>query len=155
MMMGHETVSAELRRARMDKDIAAVVFRVDSRGGEGLASDLISREVQATVAVKPVVVSMVDVAASGGYMISYRASKIVADPMTITGSIGSISASSTWPVSTTSWGSPGTIRKGRTASCTPITRTSREEQRAVSRTTTGTASTVALRRLQHRGNPGR
>ena len=92
MMMGHETVSADLRRARMDKDIAAVVFRVDSRGGEGLASDLISREVQATAAVKPVVVSMIDVAASGGYMISYRASKIVADPMTITGSIGSINA---------------------------------------------------------------
>jgi len=46
MMMGHETVSADLRRARMDKDIAAVVFRVDSRGGEGLASDLISREVR-------------------------------------------------------------------------------------------------------------
>ena len=92
MMMGHETVSAELRRARMDEDIAAIVFRVDSRGGEGLASDLISREVQATAAVKPVVVSMIDVAASGGYMISYRASKIVADPMTITGSIGSINA---------------------------------------------------------------
>ena len=90
-MMGHETVSAELRRARMDKDVAAVVFRVESGGGEGLASDLISREVQATVAVKPVVVSMIDVAASGGYMISYRASKMVADPMTVTGSIGSIS----------------------------------------------------------------
>jgi protease-4 len=92
MMMGHETVTAELRRARMDKDIAAVVFRVDSRGGEGLASDLISREVQVTAAVKPVVVSMVDVAASGGYAISYRASKIVAGPMTVTGSIGSINA---------------------------------------------------------------
>jgi protease-4 len=91
MMMGHETVSADLRRARMDKDIAAVVFRVDSQGGEGLASDLISREVQAAAAVKPVVASMVNVAASGGYMVSYRASKIVADPMTITGSIGSIS----------------------------------------------------------------
>jgi protease-4 len=90
-MMGHETVAAELRRARMDKDIAAVVFRIDSHGGEGLASDLISREVQATAAVKPVVVSMIDVAASGGYMIAYRASKIVADPMTVTGSIGSIS----------------------------------------------------------------
>jgi protease-4 len=90
-MMGHETVSAELRRARLDKDVAAVVFRVESNGGEGLASDIISREVAATVAVKPVVVSMIDVAASGGYMISYRASKVVADPMTITGSIGSIS----------------------------------------------------------------
>lgn len=90
-MMGHETVSVELRRAREDKDVAAVVFRIESNGGEGLASDLISREVQATAAVKPVVVSMIDVAASGGYMIAYRASKIVADPMTVTGSIGSIS----------------------------------------------------------------
>ena len=92
MMMGHETVSAELKRARMDKNISAVVFRIDSHGGEGLASDLISQQVAATAAVKPVVVSMIDVAASGGYMIAYRASKLVADPMTVTGSIGSISA---------------------------------------------------------------
>lgn len=91
VMMGHETVMADLRRARMDDDIEAVIFRVDSRGGEGLASDLIGHEVEVTSRVKPVVVSMVDVAASGGYLISYRASKIVADPMTITGSIGSIS----------------------------------------------------------------
>ncbi len=91
VMMGHETVSAELRRAQRDDKVSAVVFRVDSRGGESLASDLIGREVEATAAVKPVVVSMVDVAASGGYAISYRASKLVADPMTVTGSIGSIS----------------------------------------------------------------
>jgi protease-4 len=90
VMMGHETVVEDLRRARMDEDIEAVVFRVDSRGGEGLASDLIGHEVEVTSRVKPVVVSMVDVAASGGYLISYRANKIVADPMTITGSIGSI-----------------------------------------------------------------
>jgi protease-4 len=91
MMMGHETVSADFERVRRDDKIAAVVFRVDSRGGEALASDLIGRQVQATAAVKPVVVSMIDVAASGGYDISYRASKLVADPMTVTGSIGSIS----------------------------------------------------------------
>jgi len=90
MMMGHETVAAELKRARMDKDVSAVVFRIDSHGGEGLASDLIGQEVAATAAVKPVVVSMIDVAASGGYMIAYRATKIVADSMTVTGSIGSI-----------------------------------------------------------------
>jgi len=90
VMMGHETVVADLRRARKDDKVAAVVFRVDSRGGEALASDLIGREVERTAKVKPVVVSMVDVAASGGYHISYRASKIVADPMTLTGSIGSI-----------------------------------------------------------------
>jgi protease-4 len=91
IMMGHESVIAELRRAKKDKDVAAIVFRVDSRGGEGLASDLIGHEVGMISKEKPVVVSMVDVAASGGYYIAYEASKLVADPMTITGSIGSIS----------------------------------------------------------------
>ncbi len=91
VMMGHESVIAELRRAKKDKNVAAIVFRVDSRGGEGLASDLIAREVGLVSMEKPVVASMVDVAASGGYYIAYRASKLVADPMTITGSIGSIS----------------------------------------------------------------
>jgi len=91
VMMGHESVIAELRRAQKDKDVAAIVFRVDSRGGESLASDLIGHEVEMISKKKPVVVSMVDVAASGGYYIAYQASKLVADPMTITGSIGSIS----------------------------------------------------------------
>jgi protease-4 len=91
MTMGHETIVAELRRARLDDKIEAVILRVDSPGGEALASDLMGHEVEITTAVKPVVVSMVDVAASGGYHISYRASRILADPMTITGSIGSIS----------------------------------------------------------------
>jgi protease-4 len=89
--MGHETIVSEFRRARMDEDVAAIVFRVDSPGGEALSSDLMGHEVEITAAVKPVVVSMVDVAASGGYHIAYRASRIVADPMTVTGSIGSIS----------------------------------------------------------------
>lgn len=91
MLMGHESVVADLRRAREDDDVAAVVFRVNSSGGEALASDLIGHEVEVTSRVKPIVASMVDLAASGGYHISYRASKIVADPMTLTGSIGSIS----------------------------------------------------------------
>ncbi len=91
LTMGHETIVTELRRARKDDDIAAVIFRVNSQGGDALGSDLIGHEVEMTAVVKPVVVSMVDVAASGGYHISYRASKIVADPMTVTGSIGSIS----------------------------------------------------------------
>jgi protease-4 len=89
--MGHETVVAEFDRARLDEDVAAIVFRVDSGGGDALGSDLMGHAVEITNQVKPVVVSMVDVAASGGYHIAYRASKIVADPMTITGSIGSIS----------------------------------------------------------------
>ncbi|MFA4947375.1 MAG: signal peptide peptidase SppA [Candidatus Krumholzibacteriia bacterium] len=92
VMMGHESVIAELRRAKKDKNVAAIVFRVDSHGGESLASDLIGHEVEMVSKEKPVVVSMVDVAASGGYYIAYEASKLVADPMTITGSIGSISA---------------------------------------------------------------
>jgi protease-4 len=91
MLMGHESVNADLRKAMDDDKVAAIVFRVNSGGGESLTSDLIGHQVHVATRTKPVVVSMVNVAASGGYMISYRASKMVADPMTITGSIGSIS----------------------------------------------------------------
>lgn len=91
MMMGHESVVADLRRAEKDPKVAAVVFRVDSPGGDALASDLIARQIDTMKAVKPVVVSMGDVAASGGYVVAYRASAVVANPMTVTGSIGSIS----------------------------------------------------------------
>jgi len=91
LMMGHETINRELERALRDDDVVAIVLRVDSGGGESLASDLMGHKVELASSRKPVVVSMVDVAASGGYMMSYRASRILADPMTITGSIGSIS----------------------------------------------------------------
>jgi protease-4 len=91
VVMGHESVNRELRRVAKDDDVEAVVFRIDSNGGESLASDLIGHEVEVLAREKPVVASMIDVAASGGYCIGYRASKILADPMTITGSIGSIS----------------------------------------------------------------
>jgi protease-4 len=90
VMMGHETVIEDLRSAADDDRVAAVVLRVDSPGGESLASELIAREVAKIATEKPVIASMGDVAASGGYAISYRASKIVADSLTITGSIGSI-----------------------------------------------------------------
>jgi protease-4 len=90
VLMGHETVIEDLRDAADDHRVAAVVFRVDSPGGESLASELIAREVGRIAAEKPIVVSMGDVAASGGYAISYPATKIVADSLTITGSIGSI-----------------------------------------------------------------
>ncbi len=92
LMMGHETINAELKRALEDDDVAAIVLRVDSGGGESLASDLMGHMVEMVSREKPVVVSMVDVAASGGYMMSYRASWIMADNMTVTGSIGSITA---------------------------------------------------------------
>ncbi|MCK4303128.1 MAG: signal peptide peptidase SppA [Candidatus Eisenbacteria sp.] len=91
MTMGHETVVSDLRSTRFDDDIAAVILRVDSGGGEALGSDMIGHEVEVTTGVKPVVASMVDMAASGGYHIAYRADKIVANPMTLTGSVGSIS----------------------------------------------------------------
>jgi protease-4 len=90
MLMGHESVAKELRRVGKDDDVEAVVFRVESNGGESLASDLIAHEVKVLSGKKPVVASMIDVAASGGYAISYLADRVLADRMTITGSIGSI-----------------------------------------------------------------
>ena len=87
--VGGESTSALLRQARDDEDVKAVVLRVNSPGGEVFASEQIRREVAALKeAGKPVVVSMGDVAASGGYWISMNADRIYADPSTITGSIG-------------------------------------------------------------------
>jgi protease-4 len=86
--IGSDTVSKALRDAAADKTIKAIVLRVDSPGGSGLASDIIWHAVEAANQKKPVVVSMSDVAASGGYYISASASKILAQPSTITGSIG-------------------------------------------------------------------
>ncbi len=91
VMMGHETIVEELKKVMEDEEVAAVVFRVDSPGGEAFGSDMMGHQIEVLASKKPVVVSMVDVAASGGYHISYRASHIMANPMTITGSIGSIS----------------------------------------------------------------
>ncbi len=92
LMMGHETINAQLRRALEDDDVAAIVLRIDSGGGESLASDIMGHMVDHVSKTKPVIVSMVDVAASGGYVMAYRATKIMADPTTVTGSIGSITA---------------------------------------------------------------
>jgi protease-4 len=87
--IGGESTSALLREARDDDDVKAVVLRVDSPGGEVFASEQIRREVDALKAAgKPVVVSMGDMAASGGYWISMNADRIYADESTITGSIG-------------------------------------------------------------------
>ncbi len=87
--MGSDTVAAAFRAAVEDKDVKAIVFRVDSPGGSYVASDTIWREtVRARKAGKPVIVSMGAVAGSGGYFVSMAADKIVAQPATITGSIG-------------------------------------------------------------------
>ena len=77
-----------LKKARKDKEIKAVVFRVNSPGGSALASDVIWREVELLRKEKPVIVSMGSYAASGGYYISSGADAIIADKMTLTGSIG-------------------------------------------------------------------
>src|ERR1035437_8070743 len=86
--IGSEGISKAIRKARIDKSIKAIVLRVNSPGGSALASDVIWREVMLAKKEKPVVVSMGDLAASGGYYISCAASKIIANPNTITGSIG-------------------------------------------------------------------
>jgi protease IV len=85
---GSDTVAGALRDARKDSDVKAIVLRVDSPGGSGTASDVIWREVVLAKKEKPVVVSMGDLAASGGYYISMASDVIVAQPTTITGSIG-------------------------------------------------------------------
>jgi protease-4 len=87
-VVGSETFSTWLRAVRVDPSIRAVVLRVDSPGGSAIASDVIWREVMLTRDVKPVIVSMGDVAASGGYYIAAPAHVIVAQPGTLTGSIG-------------------------------------------------------------------
>ncbi|MCS7101202.1 MAG: signal peptide peptidase SppA, partial [Burkholderiaceae bacterium] len=88
-IVGGRTVADLIRRAREDKRIKAVVLRVDSPGGMLLPSEMIRRELEITRAAgKPVVVSMGDTAASGGYWIAMAADEVVADAATITGSIG-------------------------------------------------------------------
>src|SRR5262249_8935216 len=84
--MGSTTIIEALRKANEDKQVVAIVLRVDSPGGSALASDLIWHETQTIK--KPLVASMGDVAASGGYYISMGAKKIFASPSTVTGSIG-------------------------------------------------------------------
>jgi len=87
-VVGSETIGEYLRKARADSTIKAIVLRVDSPGGSALASDVIWREVMLTRNQKPIVASMSDVAASGGYYIAMPAHAIVAEPSTLTGSIG-------------------------------------------------------------------
>ena len=86
--IGSDKVAAELRKLRKDKNVKAVVLRIDSPGGSALASDVIWREVLKTRESKPVIASMGDYAASGGYYMAMGCNKIVAEPTTITGSIG-------------------------------------------------------------------
>ncbi|ENM5727671.1 signal peptide peptidase SppA [Vibrio mimicus] len=95
--VGGDTVAGLLREARNDSNVKAVVLRVDSPGGSAFASEVIRNEIEALKAAgKPVVVSMSSLAASGGYWISLSADKIVAQPTTLTGSIGIFSVITTF-----------------------------------------------------------
>ncbi len=85
---GATPIITALRKAADDEKVKAIIFRVDSPGGAGLGCDYVRREVEKAKAKKPVIVSMSDVAASGGYWVSMDATGIVAQPTTATGSIG-------------------------------------------------------------------
>ncbi len=87
-IMGGSTVARWIRTARNDGSVKAIVLRIDSPGGSSVGSDVIWREVALARKAKPVIVSMSDVAGSGGYWIAMAATRIVAQPQTLTGSIG-------------------------------------------------------------------
>jgi protease-4 len=86
--VGSETLAQAFRQARRDSSVKAIVFRINSPGGSALASDVIWREAVLAQQTKPLIVSMGDLAASGGYYIACPADVIVANPTTLTGSIG-------------------------------------------------------------------
>ena len=95
--MGDRTIKRAIKKAREDKDIKAIVLRIDSGGGSALASDQMWKEIYNTTSIdtlntKPFIADMSSSAASGGYYIACEADKIVASPATITGSIGVISS---------------------------------------------------------------
>jgi protease-4 len=86
--IGSERISREIRKARLDSNVKAIVLRINSGGGSALASDVMWREVELSKKVKPVIASFGDVAASGGYYMACAADSIFVQPNTITGSIG-------------------------------------------------------------------
>ena len=86
--VGSDTIARAIRQARKDDSVRAIVLRIDSPGGSGTASDVMWREVTLAKKAKPVIMSMGDVAASGGYYLAMGGDAIVAEPGTITGSIG-------------------------------------------------------------------
>ncbi|UCB52203.1 MAG: signal peptide peptidase SppA [Candidatus Zixiibacteriota bacterium] len=133
-IMGSETISEAIRAAREDDRVKAVVFRVDSGGGSGIASDVILREIIQTKSKKPVVVSMSDVAGSGGYWISCAGDTIVSMPGTYTGSIGVIMGKGSLEGLYEKIGfSIETIKRGKRADFFTSTREFSEEEREVVR----------------------
>ncbi|HEU4735343.1 MAG TPA: signal peptide peptidase SppA, partial [Kofleriaceae bacterium] len=129
---GGETLIAAIGAARSDPRIGAIVLRIDSPGGSALASELIAREVFATRGVKPVLCSMSNLAASGGYFVAAGCDVIFAEPMTITGSIGIFSGkfdigglARKLGITTDTW------RRGKRADLESMFRPYTEDERAV------------------------
>jgi protease-4 len=90
-ILGSQTIISLLNNLAKDDDVKAIILRILTPGGSGIASDLICHQLKVIAEKKPIVVSMSDVAASGGYLVGLGADKIVAEPFTLTGSIGIIS----------------------------------------------------------------
>jgi protease-4 len=137
--VGSDTLVRGLRQAVRDGDIRAILLRVDSPGGSGAASDAVWREIRIARRTKPVVVSMGDYAASGGYYIAMNGDAIVAEPGTITGSIGVFSGKFSLRGLYEKVGlSQETVRRGRHAtlfsSYEPWTEEEREKVRALNET---------------------
>jgi len=128
--IGWKTLGESLRDAAGDDSVKAIVLRVDSPGGAVLASDQIWREVKNAARKKPVVASMSDVAASGGYYIAMAAQRILADPSTITGSIGVVATMFNLEQAYQKIGFSHTVlKRGRFADATDNSRPLTEEER--------------------------
>jgi len=133
-VMGSETISEAIRKAREDNRIKAIIFRVDSGGGSGIASDVILRELILAKEAKPVIVSMSDVAGSGGYWISCAGDTILSMPGTYTGSIGVIMGKGSLEGLYEKIGfSIETVKRGNHADFFTSTREFSEEEREVVR----------------------
>jgi len=112
--MGSDTMADAFKEAREDDAVRAVIFRINSPGGSVIASELIRRQVELTARKKPVVVSMSSYAASGGYWVATAAKKIIADPGTITGSIGVLGGKFNFAESAAKLGvTTGAVARGR------------------------------------------
>jgi protease-4 len=155
MVLGSDTFAEWLRRVRVDTTIDAVVIRVDSPGGSAIASEVIWREIMLTREVKPVVISMGDVAASGGYYLAAAGHAIVAQPGTLTGSIGVVTGKFVLQGALDKLGvGAGAVTHGRLAGMySPFTPFSREERARVEEQMQTTYELFLQRVAQGRGAP--
>ena len=135
--IGSETLVRAIRKARNDPTVGGIIIRVSSGGGSAVASDVIAREIKLTVGgsdPKPVIISMGGVAASGGYYISSMATEIVAEPVTLTGSIGVVAVFPNISVLSKKLGiNWETIKRGKHSDMGAIYRKMTEEEKEIIR----------------------